>query len=203
MTKWKSTWMTNQGQISEGMFCKQGRRGSTSHRALRHFNHIGNSLATRPEESYRVSVCVWSRNPEKGGQRSILDYKRLWMNSLADIKLFNPWREEEDGESNERIIINQQFVGKYKEIPCRKKRRSTKLMTKYKANGMRKKGQTLKTLRLLWQKQDNIWPISDSFLATTVITTMMIIMVMILKVELVYIHVFKFNSNVQNQCLKI
>jgi hypothetical protein len=35
---------------------------------------------TRPEESYRVSVCVWSRNPEKGGQRSVLDYKRLWMN---------------------------------------------------------------------------------------------------------------------------
>jgi hypothetical protein len=34
-------------------------------------------LITRPEESYRVSVCVWSRNPEKGGQRSILDYKRL------------------------------------------------------------------------------------------------------------------------------
>jgi hypothetical protein len=37
-------------------------------------------LITHPEESYRVSVCVWSRNPEKGGQRSILDYKRLWMN---------------------------------------------------------------------------------------------------------------------------
>jgi hypothetical protein len=37
-------------------------------------------LITRPEESYRVSVCVWSRNPEKGGQRSTLDYKRQWMN---------------------------------------------------------------------------------------------------------------------------
>jgi hypothetical protein len=35
-------------------------------------------MITRPEESYRVSVCVWK--PEKGGQRSILDYKRLWMN---------------------------------------------------------------------------------------------------------------------------
>jgi hypothetical protein len=35
---------------------------------------------TRPEESNRVSVCVWSRNPEKGGQRSILDCKLLWMN---------------------------------------------------------------------------------------------------------------------------
>jgi hypothetical protein len=34
-------------------------------------------LITRPEESYRVSVCVCDhRNPEKGGQRSILDYKR-------------------------------------------------------------------------------------------------------------------------------
>jgi hypothetical protein len=33
----------------------------------------------RPEESYRVSVCVWSRNPNKGGQKSILDYKRLLM----------------------------------------------------------------------------------------------------------------------------
>jgi hypothetical protein len=32
-----------------------------------------NRLITRPEESYRMSVCVWSRNPEKGGQRSILD----------------------------------------------------------------------------------------------------------------------------------
>jgi hypothetical protein len=39
-------------------------------------------LITRPEESYRVSVCVWSRNPEKGGQRSILLYKCLWMNEL-------------------------------------------------------------------------------------------------------------------------
>jgi hypothetical protein len=37
-------------------------------------------LITRPEESYRVSVCVRSRNPKKGGQRSVLDYKRLWMN---------------------------------------------------------------------------------------------------------------------------
>jgi hypothetical protein len=37
-------------------------------------------LITRPGESYRVSVCVWSKSPEKGGQRSILDYKSLWMN---------------------------------------------------------------------------------------------------------------------------
>jgi hypothetical protein len=30
-------------------------------------------------------LYVWLRNPEKGGQRSILDYKRLWMNeSPAD-----------------------------------------------------------------------------------------------------------------------
>jgi hypothetical protein len=36
-------------------------------------------LIIHPEESYCVSVCVWSKNPEKGGQRSILDYKRLWM----------------------------------------------------------------------------------------------------------------------------
>jgi hypothetical protein len=42
-------------------------------------------LITRPEESYRVSVCVWSRNAEKGGQRSVLDYKRLWMNELKWI----------------------------------------------------------------------------------------------------------------------
>jgi hypothetical protein len=34
-------------------------------------------LITRPEESYRVSVCVRLRNPENGGQRSVLDYKRL------------------------------------------------------------------------------------------------------------------------------
>jgi hypothetical protein len=34
-------------------------------------------LIIRPVESYRVSVCVGSRNPEKGGQRSVLDYKRL------------------------------------------------------------------------------------------------------------------------------
>jgi hypothetical protein len=40
---------------------------------------------TRPEESNRVSVCVWSRNPEKGGQRSILDYKLLWMNEWMMI----------------------------------------------------------------------------------------------------------------------
>jgi hypothetical protein len=37
-------------------------------------------LITRPEESYRVSVCVWSSNPERGGQMSILDCKSLWMN---------------------------------------------------------------------------------------------------------------------------
>jgi hypothetical protein len=42
-------------------------------------------LITRREESYRVYVCVWSRNPEKGGQRSILDYKRLWMNSTTRL----------------------------------------------------------------------------------------------------------------------
>jgi hypothetical protein len=27
---------------------------------------ICDELITRPEESYRVSVCVWSRNPERG-----------------------------------------------------------------------------------------------------------------------------------------
>jgi hypothetical protein len=43
-------------------------------------------LITRPEESYRVSVCVWSRNPEKGGQRSILDYKHMWMNEYTYMK---------------------------------------------------------------------------------------------------------------------
>jgi hypothetical protein len=38
-------------------------------------------LITRPEESYRVSICMCDhRNPERGGQRSVLDYKRLWMN---------------------------------------------------------------------------------------------------------------------------
>jgi hypothetical protein len=38
-------------------------------------------LITRPEESYPVSNCMCDhRNPEKGGQRSILDYKRLRMN---------------------------------------------------------------------------------------------------------------------------
>jgi hypothetical protein len=41
---------------------------------------VCDGLITRPEESYRVSVCVWSRNPENLGQRSILDYKLLWMN---------------------------------------------------------------------------------------------------------------------------
>jgi hypothetical protein len=34
-------------------------------------------LVTRPEESYRVSVCVRLRNPERGGQKSTQDYKRL------------------------------------------------------------------------------------------------------------------------------
>jgi hypothetical protein len=43
-------------------------------------------LITRPEESYHVSVCVWSRNPEKGGQSSILDYKRLWINENEPIR---------------------------------------------------------------------------------------------------------------------
>jgi hypothetical protein len=44
-------------------------------------------LITRPEESYRVYVCVWSRNNEKGGQRSGLDSKRLWMNELYQFLL--------------------------------------------------------------------------------------------------------------------
>jgi hypothetical protein len=44
-------------------------------------------LITHPEELYLVSVRVWSRNPEKGGQRSILDYKRLWMNEwIKEVK---------------------------------------------------------------------------------------------------------------------
>jgi hypothetical protein len=42
-------------------------------------------LIARPQESYRVSVCVWSRNPEKGGRRSILDYKCLWMKKNAFV----------------------------------------------------------------------------------------------------------------------
>jgi hypothetical protein len=38
-----------------------------------------------------VCVCVWSRNPEKGSQISILDYKRLWTNECT--KLFSVfWR---------------------------------------------------------------------------------------------------------------
>jgi hypothetical protein len=38
-------------------------------------------LITRPEESYRVSVCVCEiKKPRKGRPKSILDYKRLWMN---------------------------------------------------------------------------------------------------------------------------
>jgi hypothetical protein len=45
-------------------------------------------LITRPEESYRVYVCVWSRNPEKGGQRSILDYKRLWILIILVLFLY-------------------------------------------------------------------------------------------------------------------
>jgi hypothetical protein len=40
------------------------------------------NATTLPVESYRVSICVWSRNPENGGQRSILGYKRLWMYEL-------------------------------------------------------------------------------------------------------------------------
>jgi hypothetical protein len=48
-------------------------------------------LITRPEESYRVSVCVWSRNPEKGGQRSFLDYKLLWMNELMFKQIIQSW----------------------------------------------------------------------------------------------------------------
>jgi hypothetical protein len=45
-------------------------------------------LITRPEESYRVSVCVWSRNPEKGGQRSTLDYKLLWIIIRRSLTIF-------------------------------------------------------------------------------------------------------------------
>jgi hypothetical protein len=45
---------------------------------------------TRPEESCRVSACVWSRNPEEGGQRYILDYKRMWMNEL--LYLITPFQ---------------------------------------------------------------------------------------------------------------
>jgi hypothetical protein len=41
-------------------------------------------LITRWEEFYRVSVCVWSRNHKKGGQRSILGYKRLWISRLLN-----------------------------------------------------------------------------------------------------------------------
>jgi hypothetical protein len=44
-------------------------------------------LITRPEEFYHVSVCVWSRNPEKGGQRSTLDYKCLWMNGWMRMNM--------------------------------------------------------------------------------------------------------------------
>jgi hypothetical protein len=32
------------------------------------------------QRSPTVCLYVWSGNPEKGGQRFVLDYKRLWMN---------------------------------------------------------------------------------------------------------------------------
>jgi hypothetical protein len=40
-------------------------------------------LITRPEEY--VCTCVWSRNREKGGQRSFLDYKHLWINYIYSL----------------------------------------------------------------------------------------------------------------------
>jgi hypothetical protein len=58
-----------------------------------------------------------------------------------------------------------------------------KLMIKYKATGKSKKGQPFKKLWQLWKRRD-IWPISHSFLATTLIITMIMIMAMILKVDL-------------------
>jgi hypothetical protein len=37
-------------------------------------------LSTRPKESYRVSNCMCViKKPQKGSQRSILDYIRVWM----------------------------------------------------------------------------------------------------------------------------
>jgi hypothetical protein len=50
-------------------------------------------LITRPEESYRVSVCVWSKNPENGGQRSILDYQRLWGGGMLRNSVEGRWLE--------------------------------------------------------------------------------------------------------------
>jgi hypothetical protein len=50
---------------------------------------LWDGLITRPEERYRVSVCVWSRHPEKGGQRSIFDYMRLWMNEYPGFAFKN------------------------------------------------------------------------------------------------------------------
>jgi hypothetical protein len=38
-------------------------------------------LITRPEESYRVSVCV-IKKPWKGRPKAILESKRLWMNEF-------------------------------------------------------------------------------------------------------------------------
>jgi hypothetical protein len=45
-------------------------------------------LITRPEKSYRVSICVWDQKPpKKGGLRSILDYKRVGMNEFIFIQI--------------------------------------------------------------------------------------------------------------------
>jgi hypothetical protein len=54
---------------------------------------LWDGMITGPEQSYRVSVCVWSRYPEKGGKRSVLDYKRMWMNDECYI-YSHTWTEE-------------------------------------------------------------------------------------------------------------
>jgi hypothetical protein len=48
--------------------------------------------ATKRPQTYALDRAVtevgyvWSRNPEKGGQRSVLDYKRLWVGGWGEFK---------------------------------------------------------------------------------------------------------------------
>jgi hypothetical protein len=49
-------------------------------------------LITRPEESYRVSVCVWSRNPERGPMFQVGNLKENeWMNDSRWIQQHLYW----------------------------------------------------------------------------------------------------------------
>jgi hypothetical protein len=59
------------------------------------------------QRSPTVCLYVWLRNPEKGGQRSALDYKRLWKKKKKKKKKARSGREIDHPDPSSAEVKNE------------------------------------------------------------------------------------------------